>query len=201
MAQLATAQRDPEDSTREKILRAALECFMQVGISRTSLHDVARRAKVSRGTVYRYFSERQELVDAAIDLRAEKYWADAATRMNKFDTLTEQIGAFGEVVGRTIADFERHQLREDDSMLMRLSVSDRDGALRRMSHFLVPYLEAARERGEVRADLDLVAASEWLARMLMSVTVMQASAAFDVSRPRSVGKFMAEFGVSGLRAR
>jgi AcrR family transcriptional regulator len=200
MYQLATTQKDPEDSTRTKILRAALECFMQVGISRTSLHDVARRAKVSRGTVYRYFSERQELIDAAIDLRAEKYWAEAAARMDKFDTLTEQIGAFGEVVGRTVADFERHQLREDDSMLMRLSASDRDGALRRMSHFLVPYIEAARERGEVRDDLDLVGASEWLARMLMSVTVMQSSAAFEIRRPKSVGRFLAQYGVSGLLA-
>ena len=114
-----------DDSTRTKILKAALECFMQLGISRTSLHDVARHAQVSRGTVYRYFSERQELIDATIELRAQKYYDEAAKKMDAFDTLSEQIGAFGEVVGRNVADYVRHRLRDDDSMLMRLSASDR----------------------------------------------------------------------------
>ena len=41
-------------------------------------------------------------------------------------------------------------------------------------------------------------AAEWLARMLMSVTVMQSSSAFDVRRPKSVGRFMATYGVAGL---
>jgi AcrR family transcriptional regulator len=198
----SAATKDPaastDDSTRTKILKAALECFMQLGISRTSLHDVARHAQVSRGTVYRYFSERQELIDATIELRAQKYYDEAAKKMDGFDTLSEQIGAFGEVVGRNVADYVRHRLRDDDSMLMRLSASDRDGALRRMTHFLVPYLEAAGTRGELRADVDAEEASEWLARMLMSVTAMQSSTVFDVRKPKSVGRFMARYGVSGL---
>ena len=74
--------------------------------------------------------------------------------MDAYDTLAEQVGAFGEVVGRNVADFSRHRLRDDESMFMRLSASDRDGALRRMSHFLVPYVEAAKSRGEVREDVD-----------------------------------------------
>jgi AcrR family transcriptional regulator len=198
----ATATTDPSastgDSTRTKILKAALECFAQLGISRTSMHDVARTADVSRGTVYRYFSERQDLIDAAIELQAANYYAEAAARMDVFDTLTEQIGAFGEVVGRNVANFVRHRLHEDDSMLMRLSASDRGGALRRISHFLVPYVAAAKKRGEVRADVDPEEASEWLARMLLSVTAMQSSSVFDVRRPKSVGRFMARYAVSGL---
>jgi len=187
-----------DDSTRTRILQAALECFMQIGISRTSLHDVARHAQVSRGTVYRYFSERQELIDAAIELRGQRYYQEAAAKMDVFDTLAEQIGAFGETVGRNVADFSRNRLRDDESMFMRLSASDRDGALRRMSHFLVPYVEAAKSRGEVRKDVDPEEGAEWLARMLMSVTAMPSSAVFEVRRPKSVGKFMATYGVAGL---
>jgi AcrR family transcriptional regulator len=187
-----------DDSTRTRILQAALECFMQLGISRTSLHDVARRAQVSRGTVYRYFSERQELIDATIELRGQRYYQEAATKMDVHDTLAAQMGAFGEIVGRNVADFSRHRLRDDESMFMRLSASDRDGALRRMSHFLVPYVEAAKARGEVRGDVDPEEGAEWLARMLMSVTAMQLSTAFDVRRPKTVGKFMATYGVAGL---
>jgi AcrR family transcriptional regulator len=194
----AVAAVGADDSTRTRILQAALECFMQLGISRTSLHDVARHAQVSRGTVYRYFSERQELIDATIELRGQRYYQEAATKMDVHDTLTEQVGAFGEVVARNVADFSRHRLRDDESMFMRLSASDRDGALRRMTHFLVPYVEAAKARGEVRKDVDPEEGAEWLARMLMSVTAMQYSSAFDVRRPKSVGNFMATYAVSGL---
>jgi len=187
-----------DESTRAKILQAALDCFMQLGIAKTSLYDVARAAEVSRGTVYRYFSERQALIDAAIELRAQKYYSDAAAKMDVRDTLGAQIGAFGEAVARNVADFQRHRLLEGDSMLMRLSASDRDGALRRMSHFLAPYIEAARERGEVRADADVTEASEWIARVLMSLPPMPKSSAFDIRKPKSVGKFMESFAVSGL---
>ena len=171
---------------------------MQLGISRTSLHDVARHTQVSRGTVYRYFSERQELIDATIELRGQRYYQEAAAKMDVFDTLAEQVGAFGEVVARNVADFSRHRLRDDESMFMRLSASDRDGALRRMSHFLLSYVEAAKARGEVRRNVDPEEAAEWLARMLMSVTAMQSSSVFDVRRPKSVGAFMATYGVAGL---
>ena len=172
---------------------------MQLGISRTSLRDVARHAQVSRGTVYRYFSERQELIDATIELRGRRYYEEAAAKMADHDTLAEQVGAFGEVVAHNVADYSRHRLRDDESMFMRLSASDRDGALRRMSHFLVPYVEAAKQRGELRSDIEPDDAAEWLARMLMSVSAMQSSSVFDVRRPKSVGKFMAMYCVAGLR--
>jgi AcrR family transcriptional regulator len=194
----ATEAPDTAESTRERILQAALECFMQLGISRTSLHDVARHAQVSRGTVYHYFSQRQELIDATIEMRGQRYYHEAATKMEAYDTLAEQIGAFGEVVGANIADFLRHRLRDDESMFMRLSASDRDGALRRMSHFLVPYVKAAKRRDEVRRNVNPEEAAEWLARMLMSVTAMQSSSVFDLRRPKSVGTFMATYGVAGL---
>jgi AcrR family transcriptional regulator len=171
---------------------------MQFGIARTSLHDVARQAGVSRGTVYRYFSERQELIDATFTLRAQRYYDEAAAKMDVHDTLTKQIGAFGESVAKNVADYPRRPSGDDESLFLRLSARDREGGLRRMSHFLVPYVQAAKARGEVRRNLDVEEASEWLARLLMSVASMQTSSAFDVRRPKSVGKFMATYGVAGL---
>ena len=57
----------PENTTttRERILEAALELFIRQGIRKTSVDDVADRAGVTRVTVYRYFSDRQQLIGAA----------------------------------------------------------------------------------------------------------------------------------------
>jgi len=51
-----------EDGTRERIILSALALFSEKGISKTSVDEVAYHAGVTRVTVYRYFSEKRELV-------------------------------------------------------------------------------------------------------------------------------------------
>jgi AcrR family transcriptional regulator len=67
MAPLATSRVD----TATRILDASLATMADHGIARLSLEDVARRAKVSRQTVYRYFPSKKELLDATV-LREEQ---------------------------------------------------------------------------------------------------------------------------------
>jgi AcrR family transcriptional regulator len=52
-------------NTRDRILRAGLDLFLQQGIRKTSIDDVADRAGVTRVTVYRHFSDRQQLIGEA----------------------------------------------------------------------------------------------------------------------------------------
>jgi AcrR family transcriptional regulator len=186
-----------EEPTKHKILEAAHKCFMQLGISRTTLHDVARVAEVSRGTVYRYFTDREELIDATIEHRSRKYYSSAAAAMAARSTLRAQIGAFGEVVSRHVLDFQSNRLLDGDQRLMRLSASDHEGALRRMSHFLLPYVQEAKARGEV-PDVDEAEATEYIARLLMSITTTPVSTSFNIKRPASVGAFMERYAVFGV---
>jgi len=53
-------KRRPEARPAE-ILAAATEAFGESGFARTTLEDVARRAKVSKGTLYRYFDSKETL--------------------------------------------------------------------------------------------------------------------------------------------
>ena len=52
-------------TTRERILQSALDLFLHQGIRKTSVDDVADRAGVTRVTVYRHFSDRQQLIGEA----------------------------------------------------------------------------------------------------------------------------------------
>lgn len=72
-----------EFDRRDQILEAANECFTQLGIQRTSVQDVARKANVSRGTVYRYFEDRNVLIDAAIEFGAQRFYREVASAMAK----------------------------------------------------------------------------------------------------------------------
>ena len=62
---------DPKERKRLKLVRAATELFVQQGYRKTSVDDVARRAGVSKGTVYLYFANKGELLLHAI-LEAKK---------------------------------------------------------------------------------------------------------------------------------
>jgi len=61
----------PTADTRGRILDAAFEAIAVFGIARLSLEDVARRAALSRQTLYRYFRTKDDVV-AAVILREEE---------------------------------------------------------------------------------------------------------------------------------
>lgn len=54
--------RDPSDK-RSTILRAALELFVDRGFHGTAVPDIAARAGVGAGTIYRYFPSKEVLVN------------------------------------------------------------------------------------------------------------------------------------------
>jgi len=55
---------DPDNSTRRRILGATAEVLGRNGTAKLSLSEVASQAGVSRPTLYRYFSDKRELLDA-----------------------------------------------------------------------------------------------------------------------------------------
>jgi AcrR family transcriptional regulator len=55
-----------KDARPQELLAAALEQFVERGYAATRLEDVAKRAGVSKGTLYLYFANKEELFKAVI---------------------------------------------------------------------------------------------------------------------------------------
>ena len=55
-----------DDTTGQRILDAGLHQLELFGLRRTTMEDIAKRAGVSRVTVYRYFASKNELLDAVL---------------------------------------------------------------------------------------------------------------------------------------
>ena len=53
---------------RERIREKAQELFMQYGIRSVSMDDIATHLGMSKKTIYQYFSDKDELVDAVLDI-------------------------------------------------------------------------------------------------------------------------------------
>lgn len=54
-------------ATREGILDAAEQAFLERGVSRSSLEHVAQRAGVTRGAIYWHFKDKSDLFSAMLD--------------------------------------------------------------------------------------------------------------------------------------
>ena len=71
MSATANAKSEPRWTRRkearpEEITSAALELFVERGFAATRLEDVAARAGVSKGTLYLYFANKEELFKAVV---------------------------------------------------------------------------------------------------------------------------------------
>jgi AcrR family transcriptional regulator len=95
-----------KDARPAELLTAALELFTERGYAATRLDDVARRAGVSKGTVYLYYSSKEELFKAVIREglvpvleRGEKMVAEH--RGNTEDLIRSLIFGWWESIGST----------------------------------------------------------------------------------------------------
>ena len=70
----ATTETQPLEQTRERILAAAVGQCEEVGLRRTTMEDVARRARLSRATLYRHFQSKDALVQAVILAEAARFF-------------------------------------------------------------------------------------------------------------------------------
>ena len=55
---------------KQEIVETAMLLFEQNGIGKTSMSDIAQAAKITKGLVYYYFSSKEELITAVIELLA-----------------------------------------------------------------------------------------------------------------------------------
>ena len=57
---------DAKDERRQALLAAALEVFVEKGFAAARMDDIARAASLSKGTVYLYFSSKEDLFEAIL---------------------------------------------------------------------------------------------------------------------------------------
>jgi AcrR family transcriptional regulator len=63
----------PSEELQRRLVEAAVACFRDYGIRKTSLTDVAARAGVSRTSTYRAFQDKHGLVAAVVHVEAETF--------------------------------------------------------------------------------------------------------------------------------
>jgi AcrR family transcriptional regulator len=67
------AREGKREENRRRLVDAAREVFFDVGFERANLDEVARRAGLAKGTIYRYFDSKAELYVAVLSIGADVF--------------------------------------------------------------------------------------------------------------------------------
>jgi len=185
-------------SAPDRILDAAERCMARYGL-RVSMRDVAAEAGLSRGSVYRYFADRDALVAAVLERTADRFVGAAAAEVDTRTLLADQVGEAAVFIRRHLGD-EGLTLRlpgERDSLLAAVMTAGSGSLVDRWGEFWLPRLADAAARGEVRPDLDHRRAADWIVRLMLSFALLP-SAVVDLDDPADVRAFVRDHLVRGF---
>lgn len=86
----------PDSRTRARILAAARKQFAAFGYRRTGIADVARRAGVAAGTIYRYFDSKEGVFREVVRELNEGWLARARRALGEPGTAIERLARLGQ---------------------------------------------------------------------------------------------------------
>jgi TetR/AcrR family transcriptional repressor of nem operon len=159
-------------------LKHAVELFASKGYSETSMEDIVNATGVSRYGIYGTFGSKRELFEQALDRYADSMGKQAFLRLLEPDASIEHIrNIFQERVVDMCCQAENKGCLFIHTAM---ELAPRDDDLRdvlqkfmgRMSKLFAVGLDSAKERGEVRADLDVKAAGELLTSTMFGLAVL-----------------------------
>jgi AcrR family transcriptional regulator len=158
------------DVARGQVLQAARRCFLRDGLRATTMEDVAREARTSRQTVYKYYSGRRELIEAAIAARIAEIADDILAHQWSTMTLVEAfVARTAAIVQSMREDHELEVLLGDGSPLTLHEALWQPSVRQRGLTDWRPWLREARRAGLIRGDVTDEDLYDWLQTVLTSV--------------------------------
>lgn len=161
-----------EDVDQGRVLDGALSAFLEFGIRRASMGEVARRARLSPATLYRRFAQKSDLVEAVAVREARRFVAEVDARIDHTASARQQVveGFVAFTVGL-----------KENALLTRLLVTEPEITLPMLTVRAAPFLALGRgylagllrrlqAEGKV-AEFDAEPAAEILARLALSLVL------------------------------
>ena len=153
-----------DERVEDKIIDATVKCFRRFGINKTSMDDIAKAAKLSRPTIYRYFPSRHHLaVEVLVRevrdhtrlvvpvLKEHRYPPKALVEGIMFDLATAKDHPYTSII---VSD-------AGSELLAKVSGSD-ETMLAAMSEQWLPSLTRWREDGYLRPELKMDDVLLWI---------------------------------------
>lgn len=156
MAYNQMAEMKEQTNVKEVILKAAKDAFAEGDFHKTNIHDVAKRARVGVGTIYRYFEDKEHLLFAALESKTEELVTGLREHLEGIE------GTFNRIRKLIWYMFYQHQSDPRIGILFYIVVPLKswmaDSYFRKseFNKMLINIFEEGQAKGEVRTDIDAV---------------------------------------------
>lgn len=139
-----------------RILDAAGELFIHYGYDKTTMNDIAKRANVSKSTIYTRWNKKEDLFDALFVREGRRYTFDWFDRVEA----DPKGGTYGSFMRHALLAFDNNPFfkalygqdkRLLGSMLNRMGL---DQLFARRMVFFKTFFKAMQDAGVVRQDID-----------------------------------------------
>lgn len=161
---------DYDDPMVGRILDAAEQCIHRFGIRRTSMGEVARVGRLSRGSIYRHFGDKESLVEGVFRRRQELFLNRTEAALEKQRSLVDKL-THSVVSGRK--DMEEGifaSLAETEPETVAMMYLD-PRFYQRSVDFWPPHIRLAQETGEISGDVDIAVATDFVMRLAVSLVL------------------------------
>ncbi|WP_327359014.1 TetR/AcrR family transcriptional regulator [Streptomyces sp. NBC_01304] len=192
--------RPPGDALSEQILDAAREQFTTFGLRRSTVDDVAKRAGVSRVTVYRRIGGKDALVSACLLREYQRFVTEVDAAVAALPAMEDRLVEGFAAVLRHIRD---HPLvgglmrLEPETMLPFLTLESGPAFLA-MREYLADRLRRA-QRAEGRPERDPTPVAELMVRITVSFLLNPVSC-FEIDEDDQAREFARRYLVPLLQA-
>jgi AcrR family transcriptional regulator len=187
-----------EDAARARLVDAADACFARVGFAKTTVENVADEAKVSRGTVYRYFKNRTELIAAVVLRDAEDFVGELERQAASSADSGSPEDAVAAMAAGLVAAIRNGQRDERLGAALTVDAAGLVGLSELLFDPMVALvrrlLEPVEAEGLLRAEVDLDDAAEWILRVAASFCLIPQPERTD----DELAAYLSRYLVSGL---
>jgi AcrR family transcriptional regulator len=144
-----------KDARPQELLAAALDLFVEKGFASTRLEDVAKRAGVSKGTLYLYFENKEELFKAVVRENIVPAIGDAEDSIagfegNSAELLRCVLMGWWERIGETKSSGITKLMMSEAANFPDLAAFYNEEVILRCTAMIAGMLETAIARGEFR---------------------------------------------------
>jgi AcrR family transcriptional regulator len=165
------AGQDP--AKRSQILDGAKRCFLSVGFEAASMNEITTESGVSKGTLYVYFQDKEDLFKALIDREKSAVMSAAQHKLAEGGTVPEALQRFGAYVTARLTSEEVIRAQR-----MVLGVAERmpeiagrffSGDSFSAHHILQAWLDERVAAGEMRIEDTDLASRQFLELAMASI--------------------------------
>lgn len=172
---------DVSNPTKQRIIDAAKRCMSRWGTQKSSMNDIAREAGVSRNTLYCHFTNRDDVISAAMLQAGNDFASRLISHIGNFEGSRERVVEgtlfaltnmlnepyLGLVNSPDLAGVVNHALESDEGLKLVYAVTTK-----MLEH-------------EPQLQNDIVEIAEVMSRLLLSLVLIKGPVVRDIDATRA----------------